>query len=165
MIQTRSNIFFLIIINIIFFASISGCSKKEPDSNAKHTDFKNAQSASASEAAQVDSSANKFPIQQNISSQDSIDSHVLSNDLERGQLKKRFEAADEQVSHYLDQIENPKTSESKRKQILCQDYPRFYQNEYIPSLLKLSRRQTSTQLKSELEFVLNDYKVRYGITC
>lgn len=163
MIQTHSNIFFLIIISIILSASISGCSKKEPDSNAEHIDFKNVQSAS--EAAQVDSLANKPLTQQNISSQDSIDSHVLSNDLERGQLKKRFEAADKQVSHYLDQIENPKTSESKRKQILCQDYPRFYQNEYMPSLLKLSTQQTSTQLKSELEFVLNDYKVRYGITC
>ena len=52
-------------------------------------------------------------------------------------LAAQLDQAGEKIGKYLDQLDNPKTSQQKRIQILCKDYPTVYKTEYMPALLKL----------------------------
>ncbi len=79
--------------------------------------------------------------------------------------KQAFDTADQHISQLMDRIEDPDTDANTRKQILCHDYPTAYQNQYIPALLKLSENSTRETLLSEFNFILTDYKNRYGVVC
>lgn len=48
----------------------------------------------------------------------------------------QFNAADEKIGHFLDQLENTHTSIETKKRIICKDYPIVYHNEYVPTLLQ-----------------------------
>jgi hypothetical protein len=77
-----------------------------------------------------------------------------------------FQQADDKITTLTDQIENPELSESQRHQVLCQDFPKTYKNEYIPALLALNSQDTNqAQLLAEMQFTLNYYQQQFNIKC
>lgn len=78
----------------------------------------------------------------------------------------QFEKSDKRISKFLDQLDDPNTTQEARIQILCKDYPVEYKTNYIPSLLKLSPGEyTEAKLLSDLESALDYYKNSFEIKC
>ncbi len=78
----------------------------------------------------------------------------------------KFEQSDKKIGEFLDQLDNPETSQEARTQILCKDYPAEYKNEYMPALLQLEPHSyTQGKLLAELKSALDYYKNRFEIDC
>jgi len=78
----------------------------------------------------------------------------------------KFEQADQKISDFLDQLDDPKTSQERRAQIICKDYPAVYKNEYIPALLKLSpNKYTEPKLLQDMKIALNYYVQKDKVIC
>ena len=78
----------------------------------------------------------------------------------------KFEQSDKKIGEFLDQLDNPETSQEARTQILCKDYPAEYKNEYMPALLQLEpHAYTQGKLLAELKSALDYYKNRFEIKC
>ena len=78
----------------------------------------------------------------------------------------KFEQSDKKIGEFLDQLDNPETSQETRTQILCKDYPAEYKNEYMPALLQLEpHAYTQGKLLAELKSALDYYKNRFEIDC
>ena len=78
----------------------------------------------------------------------------------------KFEQSDKKIGEFLDQLDNPETSQEARTQILCKDYPAEYKNEYMPALLQLEPHSyTQGKLLAELKSALDYYKNRFEIKC
>jgi hypothetical protein len=81
-------------------------------------------------------------------------------------ITAQFEQSDEKITKYLDQLDDPNTTQDARIQILCKDYPVEYKTNYIPSLLRLSPGEyTEAKLLSDLESALDYYKNSFEIKC
>lgn len=80
--------------------------------------------------------------------------------------KAQFEQSDRKIEVFLNQLEDPDTSQEVRTQILCKDYPGEYKKNYMPALLKLSPTDfTEKKLLLDLDSTLNYYKNTFGIKC
>lgn len=78
----------------------------------------------------------------------------------------QFEKSDKRISKFLDQLDDPNTTQEARIQILCKDYPVEYKTNYMPSLLRLSPDEyTEAKLLSDLELALDYYKNSFEIKC
>ena len=81
-------------------------------------------------------------------------------------ITAQFEQSDEKIGKYLDQLDDPNTTQDARIQILCKDYPAEYKENYMPALLKLSPTEYSeVKLLKELEIALDFYKTSSDIKC
>ena len=81
-------------------------------------------------------------------------------------LADNFQQADDKITALIDQIENPELAPEQRQKVLCQDFPKVYQNEYVPALLALNSKDTSqAQLLDEMRFSLNYYQQQLNISC
>lgn len=80
-------------------------------------------------------------------------------------LTKQFEAADEKISQYLDQLDHPDTLLEQRKQIICKDWPEVYEQQYSPALIKLAPEYTAEKLQQDFELAANYYKEKDKISC
>lgn len=78
----------------------------------------------------------------------------------------QFEQADQKISDFLDQLDDPDTSQERRAQIICKDYPAVYKNEYMPALLKLSPDEyTEPQLLQDMKIALDYYVQKDKVIC
>lgn len=78
----------------------------------------------------------------------------------------QFEQADQKISDFLDQLDDPNTSRERRAQIICKDYPAVYKNEYMPALLKLSPDEyTEPQLLQDMKIALDYYVQKDKVIC
>ncbi|TCB48417.1 hypothetical protein E0H83_01355 [Acinetobacter terrestris] len=81
-------------------------------------------------------------------------------------ITAQFEQLDEKITKYLDQLDDPNTSQDARIQILCRDYPAEYKTNYMPSLMKLSPGEyTEGKLIKDLDIALDYYKKKDNIQC
>ncbi|MGQ9372712.1 hypothetical protein ACUM6W_02510 [Acinetobacter tandoii] len=78
----------------------------------------------------------------------------------------QFEKLDTIINGYLDKLDDPKTTMTERKQILCIDYPNVYNKEYAPLLLKhFPNEFTQAKLDHDLKIALDYYKGKDNIQC
>ncbi|WP_046205793.1 hypothetical protein [Acinetobacter radioresistens] len=78
----------------------------------------------------------------------------------------QFEQADQKISDFLDQLDDPETSQERRVQIICKDYSAVYKNEYMPALLKLSPSEyTEPQLLQDMKIALDYYVQKDKVIC
>ena len=78
----------------------------------------------------------------------------------------QFEKSDNRISKFLDQLDDPNTTQDTRMQILCKDYPTEYKTNYMPALMKLSPGEyTEGKLIKDLNIALDYYKSEFGIKC
>lgn len=81
------------------------------------------------------------------------------------QVTQQFEQADKKISQYLDALDNPTTPKGQSIKIICEDYPKVYKEDYVPTLLKLSPAYTEQGLQKDLDSALNFYKQKLGVEC
>lgn len=81
-------------------------------------------------------------------------------------ITAQFEQSDEKIGKYLDQLDDPNTTQEVRIQILCKDYPTEYKTNYMPALMKLSPDEyTEGKLIKDLGIALDYYKKKDNIQC
>ena len=77
-----------------------------------------------------------------------------------------FENSDNILSKYLEKLDSEFTTQDVRVKILCRDYPREYEKNYMPNLLKLSPGEYSEPvLLTDMDLVLDHYKNISNIQC
>lgn len=78
---------------------------------------------------------------------------------------EKFEAADQKISGFLDLLDNPNADKEAQKKVLCEDYPKVYEKEYMPLLMKLSTQGTKEKLLNDLKITTDYYSQKLGIKC
>lgn len=78
---------------------------------------------------------------------------------------EKFDAADQKISEYLDILDNPSAGKEAQKKVLCEDYPKVYEKEYVPALMKLSTQDTKEKLLNDLKITTDYYSQKLGIKC
>ncbi|MGQ8976008.1 hypothetical protein [Acinetobacter schindleri] len=77
-----------------------------------------------------------------------------------------LENSDNILSKYLEKLDSEFTTQDVRVKILCRNYPREYEKNYIPNLLKLSPGEYSeVALLADMDLVLDHYKEKDAIQC
>lgn len=90
----------------------------------------------------------------------------LSEDIDPITTATAFDNSYNILSKYLEKLDSEFTTQDVRVKILCKDYPREYEKNYMPNLLKLSSGEYSEpMLLADMDLVLDHYKKRDGITC
>lgn len=78
----------------------------------------------------------------------------------------KFEKSDKRINEYLDQLDDANTTQKARIQILCEDYPAEYKNNYMSALIKLKPDDyTEEKLLNDLNLALDYYKKKDNIQC
>ncbi|MFI9459832.1 hypothetical protein [Acinetobacter sp. NPDC052428] len=77
-----------------------------------------------------------------------------------------LENSDNILSKYIEKLDSEFTTQDVRIKILCRDYPREYEKNYMPNLLKLSPGEYSeAALRADMNLVLDHYKEKDAIQC
>ena len=77
-----------------------------------------------------------------------------------------LENSDNILSKYIEKLDSEFTTQDVRVKILCRDYPREYEKNYMPNLLKLSPGEYSeVALLADMDLVLDHYKEKDSIQC
>lgn len=86
-------------------------------------------------------------------------------EVQNGKATDKFDTADQKISGFLDLLDNPDADKDAQKKVLCEDYPKVYEKEYMPALMKLSTQDTKEKLLSDLKITTDYYSQKLGITC
>ncbi|MFV5592774.1 hypothetical protein [Acinetobacter junii] len=86
-------------------------------------------------------------------------------EVQNEKASEKFDAADQKISDYLDLLDNPNADKEAQKKVLCEDYPKVYEKEYMPALMKLSTQDTKEKLLNDLKITTDYYSQKLGITC
>lgn len=90
----------------------------------------------------------------------------LSEDIDPIRTTTALENSDNILSKYLEKLDSEFTTQDVRVKILCRDYPREYEKNYMPNLLKLSPDEYSEAvLLADMDLVLDHYKEKDAIQC
>lgn len=81
------------------------------------------------------------------------------------QTTAEFDEADKKISEFLDILDNPNVSKEHQMNILCNDYPKIYELEYLPALIKLSSDVSKDKLMNDLKISTDYYSEKLNITC
>lgn len=77
-----------------------------------------------------------------------------------------LENSDNILSKYIEKLDSEFTTQDVRIKIICRDYPREYQKNYMTNLLKLSPGEYSeATLLADMDVVLDHYKEIDAIQC
>lgn len=80
-------------------------------------------------------------------------------------LEKIFEKSDKKIGEFLDILDDPHADKELQRKVLCTDYPKFYEHEYLPALLKLSNAEPKDKLMNDLKITTDYYSEKLNITC
>ena len=79
--------------------------------------------------------------------------------------EKSFEVSDKKIGKFLDILDDPKADKELQRKVLCTDYPKVYEQEYFPALLKLSQAEPRDKLMNDLKITTDYYSEKLNITC
>lgn len=80
-------------------------------------------------------------------------------------VEKSFEESDKKIGKFLDILDDPKADKELQRKVLCTDYPKVYEQEYLPALLKLSQAEPRDKLMNDLKITTDYYSEKLNITC
>ena len=86
-------------------------------------------------------------------------------EIQNEKASEKFDAADQKISGFLDLLDNPNADKEAQKKVLCEDYPKVYEKEYMPALMKLSTQDTKEKLLNDLKITTDYYSQKLGIKC
>ena len=79
--------------------------------------------------------------------------------------EKSFEESDKKIGKFLDILDDPSADIELQRKVLCYDYPKIYEHEYLPALLKLSQAEPKDKLMNDLKITTDYYSEKLGIIC
>lgn len=77
----------------------------------------------------------------------------------------QFEKADQKITEFLDLLDNPNADKADQTRVLCVEYPKVYEQEYMPALLQLTEEESQENLLKDLKISIDYYKEKLGIQC
>ena len=80
-------------------------------------------------------------------------------------LEKIFEKGDKKIGEFLDILDDPHADKELQRKVLCTDYPKLYEHQYLPALLKLSNAEPKDKLMNDLKITTDYYSEKLNITC
>lgn len=80
-------------------------------------------------------------------------------------VEKSFEESDKKIGEFLDILDDPNADKELQRKVLCTDYPKLYEHEYLPALLKLSNAEPKDKLMNDLKITTDYYSEKLNITC
>lgn len=87
-------------------------------------------------------------------------------DVDLDAVTTALEKSDNILGVYIEKLNSEFTTQDVRIKIICRDYPREYQKNYMTNLLKLSPGEYSeTVLLADMDLVLDHYKQTSNIQC
>ncbi len=90
----------------------------------------------------------------------------LSEDIDPITTTAALENSDNILSKYIEKLDSEFTTQDVRIKILCRDYLREFEKNYMPNLLKLSPGEYSeAALLADMDLVLDHYKATFNIQC
>ncbi|MGO1157972.1 hypothetical protein ACTL4S_03945 [Acinetobacter lwoffii] len=90
----------------------------------------------------------------------------LNEDIDPITTTTALENSDNILSKYIEKLDSEFTTQDVRIKIICRDYPREYQKNYMTNLLKLSPGEYSeATLLADMDVVLDHYKEIDAIQC
>lgn len=85
-------------------------------------------------------------------------------DPEREKLLLQFKDLDSTFMSYQAQLVAPSTPNEIRKQIICNEFPFTYEQEYMPLMIKLDGTHENEH-STDLINAFDTYKTKYNIQC
>lgn len=74
--------------------------------------------------------------------------------------------ADKKIGLYFDVLDNPKTARVQQINVLCKQYPKVFENEYMPALIALEPDNYSEKgLLKDFKIVVQYYSRKLDIQC
>lgn len=90
----------------------------------------------------------------------------LNEDIDPITTTTALENSDNILSKHIEKLDSEFTTQDVRIKIICRDYPREYQKNYMTNLLKLSPGEYSeATLLADMDVVLDHYKEIDAIQC
>lgn len=80
-------------------------------------------------------------------------------------LEKSFAESDKKIGEFLDILDDPNANKELQRKVLCIDYPKIYEHEYLPALLKLSQAESKDKLMNDFKISKDYYSEKLNITC
>lgn len=77
----------------------------------------------------------------------------------------QFDESDRKIGKFLDILDDPKADKELQRKVLCTDYPKVYEQEYLPAFLKLSDAEPKEKLMSDFKITTDYYSQKLEITC
>lgn len=84
----------------------------------------------------------------------------------KSEIQSQYDVADQKIEKFLDVLDDPNADKEQQTKILCEDYPKVYELDYMPALLKIAPQEnTKEKLLSDFKVASEYYKVKLGINC
>ncbi|MFC6628615.1 hypothetical protein [Acinetobacter beijerinckii] len=84
----------------------------------------------------------------------------------KSEIQSQYDVADQKIEKFLDVLDDPNADKEQQTKILCEDYPKVYELDYMPALLKISPQDyTKEKLLSDFKVASDYYKEKLGIKC
>ncbi|NAR87630.1 hypothetical protein GPS48_16715 [Acinetobacter haemolyticus] len=80
-------------------------------------------------------------------------------------VKVQFDESSRKISDFLDLLDDPNADKDKQKEVLCVEYPKVYEQEYMPTILQLISDETKESLLKDFKFATDYYKKKLEIVC
>lgn len=78
---------------------------------------------------------------------------------------KQLDESDKKIGKFLDILDDVNAAKEVQRKILCIDYPKVYEQEYLPALLKLSNAEPKEKLMSDFKITTKYYSQKLSIGC
>lgn len=84
----------------------------------------------------------------------------------KSEIQSQYDVADQKIEKFLDVLDDPNADKEQQTKILCEDYPKVYELDYMPALLNISPQDyTKEKLLSDFKVASEYYKEKLGIKC
>ncbi|WP_335951291.1 hypothetical protein [Acinetobacter beijerinckii] len=84
----------------------------------------------------------------------------------KSEIQSQYDVADQKIEKFLDVLDDPNADKEQQTTILCEDYPKVYESDYMPALLKLTTGGYSQEgLLKEFKIVRDYYSKKLDIRC
>ncbi|ESK54889.1 hypothetical protein [Acinetobacter tjernbergiae] len=80
-------------------------------------------------------------------------------------VEKSVAESDKKIGEFLDILDDSNANKGLQRKVLCTDYPKLYEHEYLPALLKLSNAEPKDKLMNDLKITTDYYSEKLNITC
>lgn len=85
--------------------------------------------------------------------------------VDNSSILKQFDESDKKIEGFLDILDDPNADKELQRKVLCIDYPKVYEKEYLPALLKLSNDEPKEKLIDDFKITTEYYSQKLKIMC
>ena len=85
--------------------------------------------------------------------------------VDNSSIQQQFDESDKRIEGFLDILDDRNADKDLQRKVLCSDYPKVYEQEYLPALLKLSNDESKEKLIDDFKITTEYYSQKLKIVC